>query len=328
MVNNYSYPLVSIIIPVKNGERTIVRCVESVLALSYPGFELIVINDGSSDGTAALLGRFAGDPRITVIETGGVGPSAARNMGIALANGEFLAFTDGDCIVEPAWLDNLFDEFSNFRAIKVGAVGGCQESPSDDTAFGKTVQQFMKTIGFITDYAKDGRNFDIITATAHNASCNVMYKKEVFKKAGLFLESLWPGEDVELDFRAARAGYTLLFNPKAKVYHYRPATIAQFRRMMQRYGYAQGLLVKKYGFFRPLQYVPVISAVACAAFAIMAVNGLFICVMAACVLIPALILSYFSARTKAPLHHTMLFINTLIFWHYGFYSTVLSDSEL
>ncbi|OGS23354.1 MAG: hypothetical protein A2314_09045 [Elusimicrobia bacterium RIFOXYB2_FULL_50_12] len=326
-VDDIKYPVISIIVPVKNGERTIARCIESIRALSYPRFELIAINDGSTDGTAAILRSFSGDSRISAIETAGIGPSAARNKAIAHARGEYLAFTDGDCIVEPAWLDELLSGFNAVNFQRIGAVGGVQESPDDDTTFGKTTQQFMKAIGFITDYAKDGRNCDIIRATTHNASCNVMYRKEVFDKIGLFHEGMWPGEDVELDLRATMAGYTLLFNPKAVVRHYRPQNMAGFRRMMQRYGYAQAILVKEHGYFRPIQYVPVLTAAACVTSVIMAVNGYAVYLLAGCASILALIHGYFFAGTKRPLQHAMLFINTLIFWHCGFYSTLLNYNE-
>ncbi|MFH1318165.1 MAG: glycosyltransferase family 2 protein, partial [Candidatus Omnitrophota bacterium] len=69
----------------------------------------------------------------------------------------------------------------------------------------------------------------------------------------------WPGEDVELDYRLKRKGYKMLFNPRAIVYHYKPKNMADFSRMMYRYGEAQGMLVRKYGLFRKIHFIPAFS---------------------------------------------------------------------
>ena len=90
----------------------------------------------------------------------------------------------------------------------------------------------------------------------HNASCNVLYKREPFINEGGFWESLWPGEDVELDYRMRKKGYKLVFNPKGMVFHYRAENFKSFSKMMFRYGRAQGILVKKYGFFRKIHLLP------------------------------------------------------------------------
>ena len=103
-------PLVSIIIPVKNEERTIEKCLHSLQALNYPNYEIIVVNDGSTDSTGELLKKF---PAVKVITTEGIGPAAARNLAIESSAGEYLAFTDGDCIIHPEWLNELLAHFTD-----------------------------------------------------------------------------------------------------------------------------------------------------------------------------------------------------------------------
>ena len=90
----------------------------------------------------------------------------------------------------------------------------------------------------------------------HNASCNVAYIRHAFREAGGFAEGLWPGEDVDLDFRLRRIGYTCHYAPEAWVEHHRPGTTAWFAAMMRRYGQAQRELVNRHGRFRPLHYLP------------------------------------------------------------------------
>lgn len=98
--------MVSVIIPVYNGERTIKRCVNSVLAQSYKDFELILVDDGSTDGTSILLDSFD-DSRVVVAHKVNGGVSSARNHGLDIAKGEYISFIDADDVVEENYLYNL-----------------------------------------------------------------------------------------------------------------------------------------------------------------------------------------------------------------------------
>lgn len=97
-----SKPLVSVVIPVFNGERFLGQAIQSVLDQTYRPFEVIVVDDGSTDGSAALARSF---PGVRVVEQENAGPAAARNRGAAVAGGEFLAFHDADDLLPPAKLD-------------------------------------------------------------------------------------------------------------------------------------------------------------------------------------------------------------------------------
>lgn len=247
--NAYHELLVSIVIPAYNCEKTILKCIDSLFDLNYPSYEIIIIDDGSTDSTSEILKQHT---NIRVIDTKNSGPSTARNIGIREARGDFVAFTDADCIVDPNWLDELLKGFWDERT---AGVGGDQQSPGDETPCGRNIQDFMKTVGFLSDYMKTG---DKLIRTRHNPTCNVMYRKKVLLEAGLFDEKLWPGEDVDIDLKIARSGYDLYFNPRAVVRHYRPKTPLAFSRMMRRYGWAQAYLVKKYGLFRLIHLEPFI----------------------------------------------------------------------
>ena len=245
MINNY--PLVTIIIPAYNCESTIAKCLDSLARLRYPHYEIIIIDDGSTDKTPQILQRYK---EIRITRTENSGPSRARNIGIQKALGEFIAFTDADCIIAENWLEELLKGFVDDT---VAGVGGDQQSPADETPFGRNVQDFMKTVGFVADYLKTNKE---IIPTKHNPTCNVMYRKSVLLEAGFFDENLWPGEDVEMDLKIGRLGYRLYYNPDAVVRHYRPKSAEAFSRMMKRYGWAQGWLVRKYGPFRLVHFMP------------------------------------------------------------------------
>lgn len=101
-------PLVSVIIPTYNNERQLPRCIDSLLAQSYGSFELIAIDDGSTDGSSSLLDAYAErDARIRVIHKKNGGVSSARNAGIDDAKGKFITFVDGDDAVDPSYLEYL-----------------------------------------------------------------------------------------------------------------------------------------------------------------------------------------------------------------------------
>lgn len=116
-------PLVSIIVPVYNGEKTIERCLRSIQNQSYSNIEIIVINDGSTDHTQKVIDKYAAsDSRFFVIEKPNSGVSDSRNMGIQAASGAFFQFVDGDdWIVKQAT-----EEF-----VKTALTFGCEMVVSD-----------------------------------------------------------------------------------------------------------------------------------------------------------------------------------------------------
>ena len=90
-------PLVSVVVPARNAAATLERCLRSLLDLDYPRdrFEIIVADNGSTDGSRSILDRFGGQVR--VVEQPRPGPAAARNAGIRAAEGTVIALTDADC---------------------------------------------------------------------------------------------------------------------------------------------------------------------------------------------------------------------------------------
>lgn len=249
-------PKIAVIIAAKDASRTIGKCLDSILDMDYSDYEAIVADDGSSDGTLAMLDRYK--DRIAIISAKGAGPSAARNLAAKKTEAPYIAFTDSDCITDKNWLGELIKGLESDP--KAVSCGGVQKLPEDATDFEKKVFLFMKKTGFVSDYMQWTKNDDMIEVN-HNPSCNVIYKRDIFLKEGGFLEGLWPGEDVEFDYRMKKKGYRLILNPKAVVYHYRQKSLRSFLKMMYRYGSVQGILVKRYGMFRLLHLLPLVSLV-------------------------------------------------------------------
>lgn len=114
-------PKVSVIVPVYAVEEYLPRCVDSILAQSFRDFELILVDDGSPDGSGKICDRYAEkDPRVTVVHQENGGVSSARNAGLDMASGKFAAFCDGDDYWEAGFLQNLVAAAEESGAEMVG----------------------------------------------------------------------------------------------------------------------------------------------------------------------------------------------------------------
>ncbi|MBR4906909.1 MAG: glycosyltransferase [Clostridia bacterium] len=113
-------PKISVIVPVYNTEAYLPACVETLLRQTHTNLELIFVDDGSTDGSGALLDAYAKkDPRVRVIHKSNGGVSAARNIGIDSATGEYIGFVDSDDTVEPMYAETLLRAFSAHPEIGV-----------------------------------------------------------------------------------------------------------------------------------------------------------------------------------------------------------------
>ncbi|HJZ59180.1 MAG TPA: glycosyltransferase, partial [Gemmataceae bacterium] len=118
-------PRASVVVCTYNGGRTLDQCLRSLRELDYPDYEVIVVDDGSTDDTPEILRRF---PEVRAIHQPNRGLSAARNVGLYAATGEVIAYTDSDCFADPDWLTHLVDQLERTGA---AAVGGPNLTPED-----------------------------------------------------------------------------------------------------------------------------------------------------------------------------------------------------
>lgn len=300
---------IAVIVAARDAGNTLERCLDSLLDLDYSDYEIIVVDDGSKDDTPSILENYKN--KIRTIRTNSIGPSSARNLAVKQTNAGYIAFTDSDCIVDKNWLKELANGLREDK--QAASCGGIQKLPGDATNFQKLVFLFMKKSGFISDYMRLARK-EMVIEVKHNPSCNVIYKRDILLKEDGFLAELWPGEDVELDYRLKKKGYKLFFNPKAVVYHYRPNSLNSFAKMMYRYGWAQGFLVRKYGVFRKIQVLPIISPMLAVLFFI----GLFWDMKAIFFLIILFLFGLF-AYFYFNVLVSFLAILGFIFWHSGYF---------
>lgn len=110
-------PRISVIVPVYNRKITLEHCLKGLIGQDYPAhkYEVIAVDNNSTDGSAALVGRY---PRVTLLHETKQGSYAARNRGLRLAKGEIIAFTDSDCVASPDWLSKI-DQAMQDRRLQV-----------------------------------------------------------------------------------------------------------------------------------------------------------------------------------------------------------------
>jgi len=308
-------PDISVIIPAYNEEDTIGECLASLEKLDYPSekLEIILINDGSSDNTKHVMSSYTKKLDLVLLETEGVGPSKARNIGLDRASGEYVAFIDADCAVDGNWLNELL---KGFMTEDVAGVGGSQIIPVNATEFEKKVHVFLSGMHFVSEYMKEADGMKIVQ---HVASCNAIYKTRVVREVQGFDEQLWPGEDVDLDYKITHKGYTIAYNPKAIVMHHRPKDVKGFYSMMKRYGGAQAYLLRKHGFFRKLHYVPILEVLVLMGLGMVMVFDVYLGIgVAFLMLLCAAMLFVLKSGLKHGINNCMILIVTVIGWNLGF----------
>lgn len=140
---------ISVIVPVYNVEKYVSKCISSVLKQSYSDFELLLVDDGSTDDSGKICDMAAGsDSRIKVIHTTNAGVVAARRTGINSAGGDYIVFIDGDDWVEPDYVSNFVKEIKSHQCDVVWSVSFC--SDKDDHS---QLQTWQEMVG--KDYSSD-----------------------------------------------------------------------------------------------------------------------------------------------------------------------------
>lgn len=225
-------PLVSVIVPAYNEEKVLANCVRSILRSDYSQLELVIVDDGSTDGTAALMAKLADeDPRVTAVTQPNAGKGAALNTGIARSSGEVLFFVDADGLFAASTVDEML---RGFHSDRIGAVCG------DDRPI--NLDRVLTRMLTILSHVGTGliRRALVVLRSLLIVSGNIgAFPRSIIEEVGGFREDT-VGEDLELTWRVQRAGYQVEFRPTALVYAESPSTLRGLWR--QRVRWARGLL--------------------------------------------------------------------------------------
>lgn len=195
---------VSIITPAWNAAPFITETVDSVLAQTFPDWELLVVDDGSTDETAAIVEAFARrDSRIRLLRQGNAGPSAARNHGMREARGRFLAFLDSDDTWAPRFLQAQLEVFERYPDTGLVTANGCFLGGPFDGQPKRPITPGYPLLPLSELIANESAVF-IMT----------VFRREVFERTGGFDEQQWRSEDYDFWLRAASLGFIFRRNPE------------------------------------------------------------------------------------------------------------------
>ncbi|HWD92895.1 MAG TPA: glycosyltransferase [Verrucomicrobiae bacterium] len=251
-----NYPKVSVVVASYNGARTLKQCLESLQRLNYPDYEIILVDDGSTDATQKIASEVErASPGATVPDESGrrarsgapyppfinirheknFGLSIARNTGIAAATGEIVAFTDSDCRADEDWLYYLVGSLAGSEFV---GVGGPNLLPPEDSRVAAAV---MVSPGGPAHVMLTDREAE------HIPGCNMAFYKRALEEIGgfdpIFMKA---GDDVDVCWRLQQAGCKIGFSPSAFVWHYRRSTMGAYLKQQEGYGEAEALLVRKH----------------------------------------------------------------------------------
>jgi glycosyltransferase involved in cell wall biosynthesis len=202
-------PIISVVMPVYNAEKYVAEAVESILNQTFSDFEFLIVNDGSSDGSLAILKRYAEkDRRIRLISRPNTGLVVALNEMLSKSKGEFLARMDADDIALPDRFARQVEFLQ--RESDVVCVGGARE----------LIDEEGRTLTYIEDPEHNDRIQELLLA-GHSCICHpsAMIRRSALLKVGGYDESMHPAEDLDLWLRLGEVGK--LANLKDKVVKYR-----------------------------------------------------------------------------------------------------------
>jgi GT2 family glycosyltransferase len=224
-----SFPTFSVVIPTYNRVQSLPRCLDALDRLDYPRdcYEIIVVDDGGSQDLQPIIEQAGG--QITLVRQSNSGPALARNTGVAHASGDFVAFTDDDCLPDQGWMRGFLDILQSMPNCLAG---------------GRTVNHLVGNLAssasqHLQDYVYGYYNRDSLNARFF-ASNNMAMSRASYQEIGGFDATFGfsASEDRDLCDRWLLAGRPLCYAPDALIFHAHSMTIAGF--WQQHFGYGKG----------------------------------------------------------------------------------------
>lgn len=244
------YPSISVVLPVYNGEKHILKCIESLLSQSYPQerVEIIIVDNGSTDKTLELLERYSS---VKIFFESKRGSYAARNTGVLNAKGEVLAFIDSDCVADENWLNKAVENLKLVK--KKGVIGGRVEFFEEQS----TVWGFFDTATFL--------NQEKAIDSGSAVTANLIVPKETFLEIGFFDAELQSGGDVEWTKRAKSSKYNIYYCSDVTVFHPVRSSYKAISKKCFRVGYGNGQILRKtnrlYAMIKPSVSIPIFNKI-------------------------------------------------------------------
>jgi O-antigen biosynthesis protein len=238
-------PLISVVVPTCEGGSTLMRCIHSVLTCDYENLEVIVVDNRPSARTTGtiLAERFADDARVLYAQEARTGSSYARNRGLELAKGDFVAFADDDTVVDNGWLRAIASAFT----AEVSCVTGLILPLAIDTPMQALFEQFAgfgKGLEYRSFQLTDRRDDPLFPYAAgmFGSGANTAVRKSVALRLGGFDVKLGAGtpacggEELDMYIKLLLAGEKIVYEPAAVLFHQHPSDSKGLRRRAFNYG--------------------------------------------------------------------------------------------
>ncbi|OVE78086.1 hypothetical protein BVX98_01345 [bacterium F11] len=251
------FQTVSVIIPTFNNGIHLGSLLSQLEKQSYPKeqFEVIVVDDGSTDETQQILALFGKNSQLkpNLIKQNNQGPGAARNRGAQEAKGKVLVFLDSDCSVSQDWLEQLVQPFSDQD---VSQVGG-RELPHVEDSFLSRCFWFTMNSKWTTGGIRGSRGVKL--GKYFPRSFNMAVRTDSFRSVGGFHQAAIYGEDIELSYLVKSLGGKTVFREQAHVYHRKKVGFLRFAWQVFQIGRARFWLGKNYPpLAEPVYFLPAI----------------------------------------------------------------------
>lgn len=228
--------LFSVIIPVYNRPQEVEELLDSLTKQTRKNFELIIVEDGSSDDCKAVVEHYAAQLTIHYFYKENSGPGDSRNYGMAKAQGDYLLFFDSDCLIPP----HYFETVTTFLATNpLDAYGGPDTAHDSFTKTQKAINYAMTSI--ITTGGVRGKENKLDNYQPR--SFNMGISRKVYETVGGYGD-IHPGEDPDLSYRIMQAGFSIGLIADAYVYHKRRIDFGKFSKQVYKFGVVRNVLMK------------------------------------------------------------------------------------
>jgi peptidoglycan/xylan/chitin deacetylase (PgdA/CDA1 family)/glycosyltransferase involved in cell wall biosynthesis len=221
---------VSVIVPAYNEAANIAATVRSLVASRYPRLEVIVVDDGSSDGTAEIVERL-GLPGVRVVRQANAGKPAALNTGARHARGGLLVLVDGDTVFQP---DTVYNLVQGFADPAVGAISGNTKVANRRRLLGR-----WQHLEYVIGFNLDRRMYDVLGCMPTIPGAIGAFRREVFAEVG-GVPTGTLAEDTDLTMAILRAGWQVVYEERAIAWTEAPSSLRQLWR--QRYRWCYGTM--------------------------------------------------------------------------------------
>jgi len=237
------FPPVTLLILNYNGKRFLKECLDSVLKTDYPNFEVVVIDNASTDGSVEFIEK--NYPQVRIIKNNrNYGFAVAYNLAIKTVKNEYLVLLNNDVIVEPDWLKKLISYISNGKVAAVNPKMLFADDRKRINAAGGNCDIYG--VGWNRGNGEiDNGQYDKVEEVFYVNGAALLTKKSVWKDVGAFDERFFLyGEDLDWCWRARLKGYKILYVPDSKIYHHWRASGGAIIYFLERHSLAT--LLKNY----------------------------------------------------------------------------------